>query len=133
MLKKQFFVINTKIYSIGGVRTLAKTAIGFEENITNVLSYFLMPLSSIIILLVEKQNKTVRFHAMQATILGIILSVAYVISGVLVIVLIGLLLLPLIGLISFILWLFLMFKAYKGEKYKLPVIGDFAEKQMGKI
>jgi uncharacterized membrane protein len=29
----------------------------------------------------------------------------------------------------FVLWIFLMYKAYQGEKFKLPIIGDFAEKQ----
>jgi uncharacterized membrane protein len=33
----------------------------------------------------------------------------------------------LIGLVSFVLWLFLMFKAYKGEMYRLPVIADYAD------
>jgi len=45
---------------------------------------------------------------------------------------IGWLLSPLIGLVALILWLLLMFKAYKGEKYKLPIAGDFAEQQVSK-
>jgi uncharacterized membrane protein len=34
-----------------------------------------------------------------------------------------------IGLAMFILWIVLMYKAYHGEKFKLPIVGDFAEKQ----
>ena len=35
----------------------------------------------------------------------------------------------LLGLGMFVLWIVLMYKAYQGEKFKLPIIGDFAEKQ----
>jgi uncharacterized membrane protein len=36
-----------------------------------------------------------------------------------------------IGLGGFVLWLFLMFKAYNGERYQLPIVGPMAEKQAG--
>jgi uncharacterized membrane protein len=36
----------------------------------------------------------------------------------------------LLGLIGLVLWLLLMFKAYQGEMYKLPIAGDLAEKQI---
>ncbi len=38
----------------------------------------------------------------------------------------------LISIFMLILWLFLMYKAFKGELYKLPIVGEFAEKQIGK-
>jgi uncharacterized membrane protein len=41
----------------------------------------------------------------------------------------SLLLWPLIGLADFVIWLILVFKAYQGQMFKLPVIGDMAEKQ----
>jgi uncharacterized membrane protein len=41
----------------------------------------------------------------------------------------GWILAALIWILMLILWLILMFKAYKGEKYKLPIVGDIAEKQ----
>jgi len=111
---------------------LAKTEIGLDENIAAVVAYLIMPLSSIVLLVMEKNNNFVKFHAMQATIVGIILFVAMTISSMLVFVLIGLLLMPIVGLVGLVLWLLLMFKAYKGEMYKLPVIGDIAEKQIKK-
>ncbi len=111
---------------------MAKTEIGLDENIAAVVAYLIMPLSSIVLLVMEKNNNFVKFHAMQATIVGIILFVAMTISSMLVFVLIGLLLMPIVGLVGLVLWLLLMFKAYKGEMYKLPVIGDIAEKQIKK-
>jgi len=32
----------------------------------------------------------------------------------------------------FVLWIVMMIKAYKGERYKLPVAGDFVEQQLEK-
>ena len=37
----------------------------------------------------------------------------------------------LIGLLSLVLWILLMVKAYKGERFKLPIVGDMAEKYAG--
>lgn len=54
--------------------------------------------------------------------LGMIPYVGWIFS--LMIAMIGLL----IFLIGFILWIILMYNAYLGEKYKLPIIGDIAEK-----
>ncbi len=44
---------------------------------------------------------------------------------------IGWILIPLVGLLEFIVWIVLIVKAYRGEKYKLPWAGEFAEKQVG--
>ncbi|MCL6449240.1 MAG: zinc-ribbon domain-containing protein [Armatimonadetes bacterium] len=37
----------------------------------------------------------------------------------------------LLWLVSIVLWVFLMVKAYQGERYKLPVVGDLAERYAG--
>ena len=36
-----------------------------------------------------------------------------------------------VNVASVVIWIVLMVKAYKGERYKLPVVGDFVEKQLG--
>ena len=97
------------------------------ENIRGALCYILGFISGIFFLLTEKENKFVRFHAMQSIIvfLGITLFMMFPIVGWALSVFIA----PL----SLILWLFLMYKAYHGEKFKLPVIGDLAEKQAEKF
>jgi uncharacterized membrane protein len=74
---------------------------------------------------VEKENKFVRFHAMQSTLLFIgivaldILLQLIPILGALVVVFI---VIPL----SAILWLYLMFRAYQGDEFKLPLVGQMA-------
>lgn len=99
------------------------------------LAYFLGPVTGIIFLLMEKKNAYIRFHAMQSTIvfgaillLNIILGIIPVLGWV-----VALVLSPLITLISFVLWIILMWKAYNGEKYKLPYFGELAEKQLAKL
>lgn len=103
-----------------------KTASGFDENVAGALCYALGFVTGIVFLMKEPTNRFVRFHAWQSTITFITLSVACVllqsipILGMLMAVF---LVIPL----SAVLWLILMFKAYQGERFKLPVIGDMAE------
>jgi uncharacterized membrane protein len=107
-----------------------KTVMGIDENIEGLLCYVLGWISGIVFLILEKENQFVRFHAMQslATFLGLFI-ILFVVGMI-----------PLIGwffhmigwIIMVILWIWLMVKAFKGERYKLPVVGDFAEKQINK-
>ena len=97
------------------------------ENIRGALCYILGFFSGIFFLITEKENKFVRFHAMQST---IIFGVLFLISFVPILGwALSVFLIPL----SLLLWLFLMYKAYQGEKFKLPVIGDLAEQQAEKF
>lgn len=98
-----------------------------NQNLMAAASYLLGFITGVVMLLVEKNNKFVRFHAMQSVVtfgLLFVLGLVPVIGWVL-----GVVLVP----ITFILWLVLMFKAYQGEMYKLPLVGDFAEKQLAKL
>ncbi len=97
-----------------------------DANIEAAIAYLLAPLTSIVVLLSEKEDKFVRFHAMQATLFGIAVIVAQTLASALVPVLIGVLLLPLVGVVSFGLWLFLMWKAYNKEEFELPYLGKMA-------
>jgi uncharacterized membrane protein len=107
---------------------MEKATFGLDENIASALTYVLGFITGIIFFLVEKENKTVRFHAMQSNLVfGGLFVVQIVLSVVsFIIPFIGLLSL-LIGLLALILWLVLIIKAYQGEKFKLPVVGDMAE------
>jgi uncharacterized membrane protein len=102
-----------------------------NENLLAAASYLLGFVTGIIILLVEKQNKVVRFHAMQSTILFGGIFVANIVLGFIPILgwLVGLLL----SFAAFILWIVLMWKAFQGEMYKVPYVGDLAEKQLAKM
>ena len=99
---------------------------GLPKNTAAALSYVLGWLTGIVFLLIEK-DPFVRFHAMQSIItFGILTLLSFV-------PVIGWILSPLVMIVGFVLWLVLIFKAYQGEKFKLPFVGEFAEKQLPKI
>ncbi len=105
---------------------MENTSTGIKENIAGLLCYLLAWITGLIFLLIEKENKTVRFHAWQSifvflplTILSMVLSIVPVIGWI-------------ITVITFVFWVVLMYKAYKGEKYKVRWAGDWAEKQVNK-
>jgi len=109
----------------------AKTSMNLDENIASLLCYLGLWITGLIFLLLEKENKTVKFHAMQSivvflplSILGILFNFAswfiwflWFLGG-------------LVWLLAVILWIVLMIKAYQGEKFKVPIAGDIAEKQI---
>jgi uncharacterized membrane protein len=116
-----------------------KTSTGLEQNTAALLSYLFTWVTGLIFYLLEKDNKYVRFHAMQSILFGI----AMVLAGVLLVILTTLLrYIPFIGgmtsmLLSFaywigtvIIWILLMVKAFQGERYKLPFIGNIAERNV---
>ncbi len=111
-----------------------------DSNIVALLCYLLWIVGGILFLILEpyKNDKFVRFHAFQS----IFLSVAFIVfmivwDGILWGLLGGALWLVLgpIGIIVrlgfLILWIFLMYKAYNNEKFKVPFIGDIAARQAG--
>ncbi len=102
-----------------------------NENLMAAASYLLGFITGVIFLLVEKQSKFVRFHAMQSTVLFGGIFVINIALGFIPILgwLAGLLL----SLASFILWIVCMWKAFQGEMYKAPFVGDIAEKQLAKL
>lgn len=106
-----------------------------NEKLMGALSYLLGPVTGIIFLVMEKKNAYVRFHAMQSTILFGAIFLISIALGLIPVLgwIVALILSPLLTLVSFILWLVLMWKAYNGEKYKLPYIGKLAEKQLAKL
>jgi uncharacterized membrane protein len=106
-----------------------RTSLGVDANVAAAGAYMLGWITGIALLLVERDNRFVRFHAMQSTLVFGVLSVAWFLF----------LSIPILGwLISFIvippvsavLWLILIFKAYQGEHFKLPVAGDMAERNI---
>ena len=105
-----------------------------DRNIVAALSYVLGFITGIVILLVEKDDKFIRFHAMQSTIatgslfllniaLGLILrplGILDVLAGMLNILFWFLILLVII--ISFV-------RTYQGKLFKWPIVGAFSERQ----
>ena len=106
-------------------RHTEKTSSGFDANVAAALTYLVGFVTGIIFLLVEKENKFVRFHAMQSTLLfiGIILvDIVLQMIPVLGFLVVIIIVIPL----SAVLWLLLMYKAYLGEEFKLPLVGQMA-------
>lgn len=105
-----------------------KTSSGLDENFAGLLCYLFGFITGIIFLLVEKDNRFVRFHALQSIFTFAALFVVNMVINV--IPLLGLLISILLVPISLILWIVLMVKAYQGKWFKLPIIGELAEKQL---
>ena len=105
-----------------------KSTTGLDPNVAAALSYLVGWISGVVFLILERDSRFVRFHAMQSTIVFLALSVISIllqsipILGMLVWVF---LVIPL----SAVLWLVLLFKAYQGERFKLPVAGEMAEQR----
>lgn len=102
-----------------------KTSTGLDANVAGALCYLLGFVTGIVFLVIEKENKFVRFHAMQSTVFFAGLFVLDIVLQVI----------PFIGFLfviflvfpaTVIAWLFLMYKAYQGEEFKLPIVGQFA-------
>ena len=110
---------------------MTKTSSGLQENVAGLLCYLFGWISGLVFLLIEKENDFIRFHAWQSIIVFGSFSIAIIILNV--IPLIGLAISSILGIVVFILWIFLMVKAYRGERYKLPFAGDLAEKWLESV
>ena len=124
---------------------IAKSSTGLDENIAALLSYVVGWVSGLVFFLIEKDSRLVRFHAMQsillsavALVLGIALWVLSLISWVVLSQISGLisfLVSLVVGLVCAVAGLGLLIaaiicliKAFQGQYFKLPVIGNMAEK-----
>jgi uncharacterized membrane protein len=127
-------VINEKGASME-TKDLGKTSTGMQANIAGLLCYAVGWVTGLVFFLIEKENKFVRFHALQSIIVFGALSVLQIVVGMFMGAFLGVLV-PFfngfVGLVSLVLWIVLMIKAYQGEKFKLPIAGDIAEKNVEK-
>ena len=111
---------------------VVKSITALNPNIAGLLCYILGWVSGIILLLIKKEDKFVCFHAWQSIITFVSLDVILIILSALP-MLAGLIFVTfraiyfIIIILTLLLWLFLMYKAYKGQIYKLPVIGNLAQ------
>ncbi len=113
--------------SAAPVTTATQTS-GLSDNAAGAIAYLTI-IPAIIFLLLEPYNRSpfVRFHSFQSIAFGVVALVVHLILG----------LIPIIGWIAGIfvslaflaIWLVTIFKASKGEWFKLPLIGDFAMEQ----
>jgi uncharacterized membrane protein len=115
----------------------AVTGPGLQPNIAGLLCYVVGFLTGIYFLVADpyKRDPFVRFHALQSIFLSIVWFAVYFAIGMLTAIMpytfwqVAWMLHSLLGLAFFLLWVFLMYKAYNHEQFKLPFIGDLAAKQ----
>jgi uncharacterized membrane protein len=111
-----------------------KSSTGLEPKIACLLAYLFSWLGGLIILLIEKENKFVRFHALQALILGIVEIVCFIVISVI------------LGMIPYIGWFFFswvgwvlggvcyifaiiaIIKSFNGERYYVPFLRKLVDK-----
>jgi uncharacterized membrane protein len=126
-----------------------KTSIGLEANVGAMLCYianFLCCIGlilAIVFLVTEKENRFVKYHAVQSLYLAgvqILMGVVVAILGMILSMVLNMIDMSLLAwililglrlilfLIFIVFWLIAGIKAYGGQWYKLPVIGEFAWK-----
>ena len=115
---------------------------GLSSNVAGALAYILGIITGILFLVLEpyKNDRFVRFHAMQSVLFSVACIVFAIVWGMLTGMLLSIsgylwfVTLPVRMLISlgiFGLWLFVMYQAYNQREYRIPIIGAIAAKQLG--
>ena len=119
--------------------TTERSSTGLDANIAAALSYFFGLLSGAVFFAIETDSRFVKFHAMQSMLASVAAIVIWIVYMVLASILAYI---PVLGWLVMLLlwaglalgmlgvWLFSMFKAFQGERFKLPYIGDVAENQV---
>ncbi len=97
---------------------------GIDPKLAALLAYLFSILGGIVFYLISK-DKFVRFHALQSILLGVAYAIVYF---VIFAIPFFYFLRWVLELVFVIITILMMVKAYSGQKYKLPVIGDIAEK-----
>jgi uncharacterized membrane protein len=127
----------------------ATSSTGLDENIAALLCYVFGWVSGLVFFLIEKTSRLVRFHAMQSILFCIFVLVVGIILWVItfVLILIGTQLPDIMGTLIGLLvtliwivfcvglligWILCLVRAYQGQFFRLPVIGNMAEKIVNK-
>jgi uncharacterized membrane protein len=110
------------------MRMADKTSLGLTKNAAAALAYVLGPISGLVFLLLEK-DPYVRFHAMQSIVVFVVLIILQWVLGLTMV------LLPFASLVSilmFVAWLFLIYKAWMGDEWEVPLLGKYVRKFLKK-
>ena len=123
----------------------AKSSTGLDENIAALLSYVFGWVSGLIFFLIEKDSRLVRFHAMQSLLFNVLIGVVFIVLWIVLFVFFMILsqvsgaLTGILTILSTLVWIVLcigvliawimcLIKAFQCQYFKLPIIGNFAEK-----
>ena len=124
----------------GGAAAAAGT--GLDQNVAGLLCYVLGWLTGIIFFVIDKRP-FVKFHAAQSMVtfgglqviqilLAFVVGGSMFMGGMMGVGALAGLIYTALGLVCLVAWVFCMFKAYQGERFKLPFVGDIAENIAGK-
>jgi uncharacterized membrane protein len=128
---------------------IEKSSTGLDANLAALLSYVFGWVSGLVFFLIEKESRLVRFHAMQSILLNLVIAVAAIVLWIVtfIFILIGAalpdILGSLLGLVATLVWLafsvgllitwvMCLIRAYQYQYFKLPLIGNMAEKIVNK-
>lgn len=123
--------------NVPGTVAVAPSGAGLADNVAGALAYVTI-IPAIVFLVLEPFNKKrfVRFHSFQCLFFAVAWTALWIVLAFIGhIPFLGwatVLIWPLISLVGFVIWLILVLKAYQGQMFKLPVIGDMAEQQAGR-
>jgi uncharacterized membrane protein len=122
--------------------TTERSSTGLDANIAAALSYLFGLISGIVFFAIESESRFVKFHALQSMMVSVAVMAVYIGYSIVLLIL-GRLpflgwLLALVGWLGFLLlmlafvalWIFCMVKAFNGERFKLPYLGELAEQQV---
>lgn len=124
---------------------IEKSSTGLDANLAALLCYVFGWISGLVFFLIEKESRFVRFHAMQSILLNIVVAVVCILLWIVsfVFILIGMQLPDIMGTLMWFLaslvwlvfcvgvliaWVMCLIRAYQNQYFKLPVIGNMAEK-----
>jgi uncharacterized membrane protein len=140
----QSMVIETGITETRITETRAQGTVGaFRENIAGALAYIsFVPAVVFLVLDPYNKNRFVRFHSVQCLLLWgatIALAIALKLASVVLFIipvlgpLVVLLVSMVVGLAAVVIWFVLVIKAFQGEMFKLPMLGELAEQHAGSV
>jgi uncharacterized membrane protein len=101
------------------------TGTGLSDNVAGALCYVLWWITGIIFLIIEPNNKNIRFHAFQSIIIFGAISILEIIFFWVPV------LSWLIWVVGFIFWVVLIVTTYQNRKLKIPVANELARKLAG--
>ena len=103
-------------------------ATGLKKETAGALAYVLGPVTGVIFLVIEK-DPFVKFHAMQSIVTFVgLFALQWILTFTIVLVF----LVPLVGILMFVLWLLLIYKAWMGQMWEVPVFGKLAKQLVKK-
>jgi uncharacterized membrane protein len=103
------------------------TTLGMDPNLLGFLAYLFGPVSGVLILLLEKRQSEVRFHAAQSIVVSVAIILLSIASGVLMFIpVLGLIISTAVWIGSVVLWVYLLIQGFRLNHVELPVLGAYA-------